>query len=150
MSRRYTDSERTELSANVLALMPTMSMAKACRTSGIAHSTVIGWIGSDEQLAEATARAKEDYREYLAEKIMALAAEPYPTDERGRTDNGAVQARRVEIDTYKWMLSKQHPKHYGDRVTLAGDADAPLNNVVKVTHEIVNRQAIEDKVNDDE
>lgn len=150
MSQRYTDTERAKLTERVLEVMPTESMAAACNKSGVPYGTFRGWIDSDSALAALSARAKEDYREYLAEKIMTLASDPYDTDDKGKIDSAAVQARRVEIETYRWMLSKQYPKHYGDRVTLSGDPDAPLNTIVKVTHEIVSQSAIEDKGNDDE
>jgi hypothetical protein len=40
--------------------------------------------------------------------------------------------RRVKIDTRKWLMSKLHPAKYGERVTVAGDAENPLQHVVNV------------------
>jgi hypothetical protein len=45
--------------------------------------------------------------------------------------------RRVRIDTRKWLMSKLHPGKYGDKVTVAGDAENPLQAVV--THIDVTR-----------
>lgn len=39
--------------------------------------------------------------------------------------------RRVRIDTRKWLMSKLHPGKYGDKVTVAGDAENPLQHVVR-------------------
>jgi hypothetical protein len=40
--------------------------------------------------------------------------------------------RRVKIDTRKWLMPKLHPTKYGERVTVAGDAENPLQHVVSV------------------
>jgi len=46
----------------------------------------------------------------------------------GRPDNALVQQHRLQVDTWKWLLSKTLPKWFGDRVTteIAGSAAAPL------------------------
>jgi len=46
----------------------------------------------------------------------------------GRPDNALVQQHRLQVDTWKWLLSKMLPKRFGDRVTteIAGSAAAPL------------------------
>jgi len=46
----------------------------------------------------------------------------------GRVDNAAVQQRRLQIETRRWVLSKLLPKTYGDKVVaeLVGDADRPV------------------------
>ena len=43
----------------------------------------------------------------------------------GRVDNAAVQQRRLQIETRRWVLSKLLPRTYGDKVVaeLVGDAD---------------------------
>lgn len=40
--------------------------------------------------------------------------------------NEDAQARKLQVDTRKWLLSKMVPKKYGDRVAIAGDAESPL------------------------
>jgi hypothetical protein len=40
--------------------------------------------------------------------------------------------RRVRIDTRKWLMSKLHAAKYGDKVTVSGDAENPLQHVVNV------------------
>lgn len=37
-----------------------------------------------------------------------------------------VDRSRLEADGIKWVLAHRYPKRYGDRVTLAGDADNPI------------------------
>ena len=76
------------------------------------------------------------YAEAIQEELMRpLEAETVTvTYKSGDTEevvdkaalNAHVQLRRLRVDTWKWALSKMLPKLYGDRLTLAGDADAPL------------------------
>jgi len=40
-----------------------------------------------------------------------------------------VDRSRLEADGIKWVLARRYPKRYGDKVTLAGDADNPLTFV---------------------
>lgn len=37
-----------------------------------------------------------------------------------------VERSRLEADALKWILARRYPKRYGDRTTIAGDADNPL------------------------
>ncbi len=38
-----------------------------------------------------------------------------------------VERSRLEADALKWILARRYPKRYGDRTTIAGDADNPLS-----------------------
>ena len=40
--------------------------------------------------------------------------------------------RRVRLDVRRWLMSTLNPAKYGDTVTVAGDADHPLQHVVSV------------------
>lgn len=79
------------------------------------------------------ARAREIGYERLAEEILAIADTPLPgikttTKATGVevTEGDMIEHRRLQVDTRKWMLAKMLPKRYGDRTTLAGDAENPL------------------------
>jgi hypothetical protein len=47
-------------------------------------------------------------------------------------DTGWLQWQKQRIDSRKWCASKLKPKKYGDRVSLAGDAENPLQTSVQV------------------
>lgn len=57
-------------------------------------------------------------------------------------DNARVQARRLQVDTRKWYLSKVLPKLYGDKLDLtSGGEKLPtpilqLTSVVQKIHEM--------------
>jgi hypothetical protein len=61
------------------------------------------------------ARACEERAHHLVEDMLEIADEPVRMVE-GRMNPGAVQHKRVRIDTRKWLASKLFPKFYGDRV----------------------------------
>lgn len=50
----------------------------------------------------------------------------------GCSDNSVVNAARLQIDTRKWVASKLMPRRYGERVTLEGNPDAPLQTVTRI------------------
>ena len=78
--------------------------------------TVYEWLWKHKEFAEQYARAKEDRAESYADEIAEIA------------DNQELDpnSRRVMIDARKWIACKFAPRKYGDKVTLAGDKDAPL------------------------
>ena len=69
-------------------------------------------------LADRYARARRDGLDVQAEQLIEVAQD----------DKRDPNARRVEIDARKWLLSKMRPDKYGDRVTqeVTGPAGAPL------------------------
>lgn len=120
------DIERNELIERGLALLPTMSVAKACKKISVPQATFRGWMNSEPDLVARYARARTEYMESIAAEIMDISDEPIATDDNGRTDTGKVQQNRLRVDSRKWLLSKLAPKQYGDRLTVAGDEDNPI------------------------
>src|SRR5690606_8051201 len=70
--------------------------------------------------SERYARARELGYEVMADELIEIAD--------GGSDDW--QRDRLRVDARKWLLAKALPKRYGDRVTLAGDAEAPLGVVL--------------------
>src|SRR5690606_35387334 len=73
-----------------------------------------------EGFAEQYARARNIGYEVMADELIEIAD--------GGSDDW--QRDRLRVDARKWLLAKALPKRYGDRVTLAGDAEAPLGVVL--------------------
>ena len=84
-----------------------------------AMSAVFRWLADPryQMFKEQYAHAREVGLESMADEIMEIADEIPQSDDRGRIDNGAVQHQRLKVDARKWILSKQLPKKYGDKVT---------------------------------
>jgi hypothetical protein len=92
--------------------------------------TVWKWILRHPDFAEQYAKAREEQAETYADEIIAIIDEQpqQVVDDKGvaRTDSGWVAWQRNRVDARKWVASKLKPKKYGDRVALAGDAEAPV------------------------
>jgi hypothetical protein len=79
-------------------------------------------MAAHEDVSRAIARAREDGFDAIAASVRMTA--------RGKGESTAdVQRDKLIIDTDIKLLAKWDPKRYGDRMTLAGDTDAPLQGL---------------------
>jgi hypothetical protein len=100
-------------------------------------------ICADDHLpAESTVRnwAIRDVEGFFAQYAHATVVRAYRwadeiTDIADTGNEGDTQRAKLRVDTRKWHLSKVLPKVYGEKMTLAGDSEAPLH--VSVTRTIV-------------
>ncbi len=83
---------------------------------------VRGWKWDIPGFGSAYARAQHLQAEALSDEIL-ISINDRETD---------PSVRRVEFDMRKWLMSKLAPMTYGDKLTLAGDPDAPLVHVHKL------------------
>jgi hypothetical protein len=90
------------------------------------------WASEDEGFAKRYARAMELRADRMAEEIQEIAddgSNDWMEREGLEVANGEhIQRSKLRVDTRKWLLSKMMPKKYGDRLTMAGDPDAPLQH----------------------
>ena len=56
--------------------------------------------------------------ETLGDGLIELADAPIERNAAGAIDSAAVQMRRLQIETRRWILSKLLPRKYGDRMGL--------------------------------
>ena len=106
--------------------------------NGLAYNTVRDWIDADEVRSAKYARAREDRADFLADEICAIADEAEVRSVIGpdgdvtlHRDATAVARNRLRVDARKWAAAKLKPKAYGDRTTLAGDAEAPVQHRIE-------------------
>jgi hypothetical protein len=99
------------------------SLVTICADEGMPNrATVFRWLSAEETFRDMYARAREVQAEVLADEIVSLADKAPPLSD-------AVAQARLAIDARKWVAAKLLPRKYGERTTLAGDPDAPLQNV---------------------
>ena len=103
-----------------------LSTFKACAAVGVHHSTFIGWVGEDAELANNYARAREDLIERIANEVIELSDVDVGLQPDGKKDWAAVQKHKLQVDTRKWLLSKLAPKKYGEKLEVSGDPANPL------------------------
>jgi hypothetical protein len=103
-----------------------LSCFKACQAAGVPHSTFIGWVNVDQELADRYTRAREELIERMAQEVLELSDMDVGLQPDGKKDWAAVQKHKLQVDTRKWLLSKLAPKKFGDKLELTGDPDRPL------------------------
>lgn len=98
------------------------TLSAICRDEGMpARTTFLQWVRDNRDgLSDKYARARELGLEALADELIEIAD--------GGSDDW--QRDRLRVDTRKWLLARLLAHRYGDRVTVAGDADAPLGVVL--------------------
>jgi len=93
-------------------------------------STVYQWLMRKPEFSNLYVRAREEQADTLADEIVHLSDESpvQVVDDKGvaRIDSAWVTWQKNRVDARKWVASKLKPKKYGERTTVAGDADSPL------------------------
>ena len=118
-------------------------LREICRKNGFPEwRTVYDWMYRDDQavasgggvgLSAAIARAREAGYDAMAEECLIIADTPKFGQKQVMTEDGTATTledmlghRKLQIETRLKLLAKWNPKKYGDRTTLAGDAEAPI------------------------
>ena len=99
--------------------------------SRLSSRTFYEYLDDNEDRIKKYARATELRAEKMAEETLEIADslgdDVIQTPDGRIIENQRVINRdRLRVDTRKWLLSKLHPKKYGDRTVLAGDKENPL------------------------
>lgn len=91
------------------------SLRKICEDSEMpTKATIFRWLRDKKELRDQYARAKEESSDAFAEEMMDIIKDT-------KEDSNAIQKARLQIDTMKWLMSKQKPKKYGDKLDLTSD-----------------------------
>ena len=112
-----------------------------------AWRTVYDWMYKDEALGDkgvglsaAIARARDIGYDAIAEECLYIADNVRLGQEETFDDEGSkvtirdmLGHRKLQIETRLKLLAKWNPKKYGDRTTLAGDPEAPLQVSTEAT-----------------
>lgn len=87
-----------------------------------ARATVYGWMEADDAFRARCTRAREEQAEYMDDLILTIANACTPE---------TAFADKVKISAYQWRASKLKPRRYGDKLELSGDAEQPVEIVVR-------------------
>ena len=113
-------------------------LRQICRDEGMpSYGAIYDWLEVQPEFASRFARARVIGFDVIAEHALEIADDDRRdwealTDEDGnvtgvRVDGEHVTRSRLRIETRLKLLAKWDPKRYGERTTIAGDPDAPLN-----------------------
>jgi hypothetical protein len=99
----------------------------------------VHWLETRRVAPDVYARARQSWAEHYAERIIKLAMDPRgnyldANGNRAILSHEEVAQRRLEIDTFKWLVSKLAPKLYGDKPEPAAE---PEDKIVKITRTII-------------
>jgi hypothetical protein len=128
---RYTP----EIAAEMCELLSEgVPLREICRMDHMPYwRTVYLWIAQDENLSAHIARAREAGYDAMAEECILIADNPQYGQKQVMTDDGTATTvedmlghRKLRIETRLKLLAKWNPKKYGDKITHAGDPEAPL------------------------
>ena len=90
------------------------------------QNTFFEWIREDESKSKQYAYSCNIRQEVKFQEIQDIADDDtgiYYFDDFGnkKVDSGAIQRKRLQIDSRKWQLSKENPKKYGDKLDVVSD-----------------------------
>jgi hypothetical protein len=124
-------------------------LREICRQDGMPEwRTIYDWMVKDDAavaagggagLSASIARAREIGYDAIAEDCLRIADDAsndwMETEHGPRLNAEHVQRSKLRIETRLKLLAKWNPKKYGERVQVAGDADAPLKVEAEVNAE---------------
>lgn len=102
-----------------------------------AYSTFWEWLSKDPDLASMVGAAEIAACNALGDRLIDVTREQRNAAivSEGERDGksfretkyvDAVERSKLEADAIKWVLARRLPKKYGEKVTVAGDAENPL------------------------
>jgi len=123
---RYTE----ELASEVIdRMMSGESLRQICRDPHMPDEKAVRKWAADPELnfGPHYARAREEQADFYAAEIIEIA-----DSVRSGASSEEVNAARLAVDSRKWIASKLLPRRYGDRMTVEGNPDAPLQTVTRI------------------
>lgn len=106
-------------------------LAVICRDEGMPHfSQVYRWRKDDPELDAKLDLARKIGFDAIAESCIDIAdaADEYKSRDSASGKIRDPQRDKLRVWTRLQLLSKWDPKRYGERMTLAGDKNAPLEH----------------------
>ena len=115
------------------------SLWSICKSPGMPHAAaVIRWARKPElNFKDKYETARNIGYQLMAEELLSIAddgtndyIEHVSEDGRAKTvvDHDHIARSRLRVETRKWVLAKMLPKLYGDKVTIGGDENAPIQH----------------------
>ena len=97
-------------------------LREICEDPQMPHrATVLRWIENDSGRQAKYQRAREACMDWYQEEILTIAwddSQDTIHDRKGnpKCNHEWVHRSRLKVDTLKWLMSKLHPKKYGDKL----------------------------------
>lgn len=132
----YTEELGSEICAE---LSQGISLRTVCKAEDLpCAATVFNWLRVHKGFLEQYTRAKEESADAMAEDILDISDNAsndwMDTNDDGnpgyRLNGENIQRSRLRVESRKWLMSKQKPKKYGDKVQqeVSGPNGKPIEN----------------------
>ena len=121
MKRRTSKITDAQVKAVFEQMEQGVSLRKACEKEGVKNNTFLDFISKDKELSEQYARSRQKGQDSRFEDMLDYA----------RESKDDPYTKKLYIDTLKWVLSKQQPKKYGDKLEVDGKNIAPTTIIIK-------------------
>ncbi|TXM64605.1 hypothetical protein [Methylobacterium sp. WL120] len=93
------------------------SLRRICQGESMpSRETVRRWVRDNAEFRQSYTEAMQVRPDAFLEQIIDISND----------ETKDWQHRRLQISTLQWAMAKCAPKKYGEKITHAGDADAPL------------------------
>lgn len=93
------------------------------KVSRMHATTILRWVERDRERVRMYEMAREMHADAIFSELFQLSNEPIPLTIFGQYDSGAVQDKKVRIDTLKFIASKLKPRAYGEKLDLTSGGD---------------------------
>lgn len=117
----YTQEKADDICARI---SEGQSIRTICAADGMPDAkTLYSWIRKNDEFLQQYARAKEEQADALVEQMLDIA---------DGADGQDPARDRLRLDARKWIASKLKAKKYGDKTTISGDPENPIDHSVTV------------------
>ena len=138
----YSEEQKKEIIERIFSnIEDGISTRKSIVNNNISSSTFFRWIDDNEELSKQYARACELRAEFLLDEIMEIVDDNsrdkiYNEITGAEITNGeAIQRSRLRYDARKWLISKLHPKKYGDKIEVDQNTNMTISWNEEKTYE---------------
>jgi hypothetical protein len=104
------------------------TLVDLCRDPSMPHrDTIREWRRENAGFSALYAQAQQDRADHFVDRILAECEAA-----KAAGDTATVAAHRLTVDSLKWLASKLHPRHYGDRAAIEHSGEvavAPLDPI---------------------
>jgi len=109
------------------------SLRNVCKDPDMPDASVIfDWMPKYPEFAEQYARACEERTEAHNEILLDLGDDALAEAKKAnpKKANAVVSAVKLKADNLRWVMSKQKPKKYGDKVDLTSGGEPIKGNTI--------------------
>ena len=122
----YSEEQKEEIFNNIFnSIENGNSLRKTLLVVDLPAKTFYEWLELDEEKSKQYARACELRAEALLDEMLDIvddSSQDKTIDDLDdeikieRTNHEVIQRSRLRYDARKWLISKLHPKKYGDKI----------------------------------